>query len=264
MRLQGKTALITGAAKGIGKACAELFVKEGAYVYLSDIEDAIGNELAETLGTHAKYIHLDVSIETDWKQAIDQILQEKKELNILVNNAGIVGIGKEFGPQDPEHASLESWRRVHAINADGTFLGCKYAIRAMKKTNGSIINLSSRSGLVGIPGAGAYASSKASIRNHTKSVALYCCQKGYDIRCNSLHPAAILTPLWDPMLGEGEKREKMLKKMAEAIPMKRLGTAEEVASVALYLASDESSYTTGSEITLDGGLLAGSSAAPGD
>lgn len=132
----------------------------------------------------------------------------------------------------------------------------------MKQKKGSIVNISSRSGMVGIPGAAAYAASKAAVRNHTKSVALYCCEKGYDIRCNSIHPAAILTPMWEPMLGSGTEREGRLAQIAKDIPMRKLGTPEDVAYAALFLASDEAKYITGIELTVDGGILAGSSASP--
>lgn len=252
MRLKNKTALITGAAQGIGRACAELFAQEGATVYLTDINDELGKEVAQKL--QASYIHLDVSSEADWDKALSHV----KQLDILVNNAGITGL--DLGLQDPEHAALESWRQIHAVNMDGVFLGCKKAIQAMKTRGGSIVNISSRSGIVGIPGAAAYASSKASVRNHTKSVALYCCQKNYPIRCNSVHPAAILTPMWEAMLGSD--RERALQSLARDIPMQRLGKPEEVAYAVLFLASDESSYITGTELTIDGGILAGSSASP--
>ena len=128
---------------------------------------------------------------------------------------------------------------------------------------GSIINMSSRSGLVGIPGAAAYASSKAAIRNHSKSVALYCAQQGWRIRCNSIHPAAILTPMWEPMLGDGADRAARMASLVADTPLKRFGTPEEVAAVAVMLASDEATYITGSEFSIDGGLLAGSAASPG-
>lgn len=179
-----------------------------------------------------------------------------------MNNAGITGFLEGFGPQDPENASLKDWRSVHAINSDGVFLGCKYAIKTMKKNGGSIINMSSRSGIVGIPGAAAYAASKAAVRNHTKTVALYCCENNYSIRCNSIHPAAIYTPMWDAMLGSGEQKTKTLEMIEEGIPMKKMGTAEDVAYAALYLASEESKYVTGIELTIDGGILAGASSSP--
>lgn len=261
-RLENKVVLITGASQGIGKACAELFAKEGAFVFLSDINDDLGQKAAETIGASAQYISLDVQNEKDWDLAIEQIIKQKKHLDILINNAGITGFQEGFGLQDPEHASLESWRKVHAVNSDGVFLGCQKAILNMKHHEGSIVNISSRSGLVGIPGAAAYAASKAAIRNHTKSVALYCCERGYKIRCNSIHPAAILTPMWEPMLGTGAEREKRLAQIAKDIPMHRLGSPEDVAYAALFLASDEAKYITGIELNIDGGILAGSSASP--
>jgi len=167
---------------------------------------------------------------------------------------------------DPENASLKDWHAVHQVNLDGTFLGCRYAIAAMRANggNGSIINISSRSGMVGIPAAAAYASSKAAIRNHSKTVALYCAQERLNIRCNSIHPAAVLTPMWEPMLGEGDKRAASMKKLVAGIPMHRFGKPCEVAAIAVLLASDEAAYMTGSELTIDGGILAGSSASPGE
>ncbi len=183
---------------------------------------------------------------------------------MVVNNAGITGFEEGIVPHDPEHASLADWHQVHRTNLDGVFLGCKYAIQAMRRSGGrgSIINLSSRSGVVGIPGAAAYAASKAAVRNHTKTVALYCAEQGLNIRCNSLHPAAILTPMWDPVLGTGAEREARLRELVSDCPLRRFGTPEEVAAVAVLLASDESSYMTGAELHVDGGILAGSAATP--
>lgn len=258
-KLQNKSALITGGARGIGEAIARCFADEGASVIIGDIDAENGKRIAAEIG--GTYVNLNVANETDWhKLAI-----EHPSINIVVNNAGITGFEDSPGPHDPEHASLEEWRRVHAVNLDGTFLGCRYAIKAMRaKGAGSIINMSSRSGIVGIPGAAAYASSKAAIRNHTKSVALYCAQQGLNIRCNSIHPAAILTPMWEALIGDGPDREKRKAAMVADTPLKRFGTVEEVAAIALLLASDEATYMTGSEVHLDGGLLAGSSASPGD
>lgn len=260
-RLSDKIALITGSARGIGEATAELFHKEGATVIISDINDPDGMAVAHRLGDRSCYHHLDVSIEDQWKTALDMIESEYGRLDILVNNAGIDGYPQTRGPHDPEHLDLESWHYVHAVNSDGVALGCKYAITLMKKQQtGSIVNISSRSGVVGIPRAAAYASSKASIRNHTKTVALYCAQKGYNIRCNSIHPGAILTHMWDLMLGEGEKRTKNIRRMSSEIPLGYMGNPLDVAYAALYLASDESAYVTGIELTVDGGILAGSAA----
>jgi len=258
-RLQGKVALVTGAARGIGAAIARAFGDEGAIVYLTDIDDALGIETARRCGAGCEYRHLDVREEADWRAVTGALAERHGGLDVLVNNAAITGFETGPTPHDPEHASLEDWRAVHRTNLDGVFLGCKYAIPVMRgRASGSIINLSSRSGIVGIPAAAAYASSKAAIRNHTKTVALYCAGQGLNVRCNSIHPAAILTPMWEPMLGSGPEREARMAEIVHDTPMRRFGRPEEVAAVAVLLASDESEYMTGAELTIDGGILAGS------
>ncbi len=257
-KLENKTAVVTGGARGIGAAIARVFASEGAFVVVADVDEVNGNAVAADIG--GAFAKLNVASENDWA-ALAQIYPVA---DIVVNNAGITGFENSPGPHDPENATLAEWHHVHAVNLDGTFLGCRYAIRAMRASgSGSIINMSSRSGLVGIPGAAAYASSKAAIRNHSKSVALYCAQQGLNIRCNSIHPAAILTPMWEALIGEGTDKEARKAAMVADTPMKRFGTVEEVAAVALLLASDDAAYMTGSEIHLDGGLLAGSAASPG-
>lgn len=262
-RLDSKIALVTGAARGIGEAIAALFVAEGATVLVTDIDVERGQAAAGRLGGAASFHKLDVGSETDWREATELVLARYGRLDILVNNAGITGFAETAGPHDPEHLDMASWRAVHRVNSDGVALGCKYAIRMMRSSKAaSIVNISSRSGLVGIPGAAAYAASKAAVRNHSKSVALYCAEQGYPIRCNSIHPAAILTPMWEPMLGAGAAREEALAAVARDIPLRRIGDPKDVAYAAVYLASDESRYVTGIELTIDGGLLAGSDAAP--
>lgn len=259
MRLDGKIALVTGAAKGIGASIARLFADEGAMVIVTDIDDVAGSALSASLPREALYQHLDVCEEENWKSVCQLISERYQHLDILVNNAGITGLEGE-GAQNPEEASLSDWHRVHRVNLDGVFLGCKYGIALMKARGGAIINMSSRSGMVGIPRAAAYASSKAAVRNHTKTVALYCCEEGYPIRCNSVCPAAILTPLWDSMLGQGPHRQEAIRAIEAGIPMHVMGQPIDVAYACLYLASDESKYMTGAEICLDGGILAGSTA----
>jgi len=262
-KLSCKTALITGSAQGIGAALASLFVQEGCFVYVTDINDELGEALAHSLGNQASYLRLDVRREEDWQRVTAQILEKRGTLDVLVNNAAITGFEHGAVLHDPEHARLEDWRAVHQTNLDGVFLGCKYAIGAMRNSRaGSIINMSSRSGLVGIPGAAAYASSKAAVRNHTKTVALYCAEQGLNIRCNSIHPAAILTPIWEPMLGTDAGREERMAALVRDTPLRRFGMPEEVAALALLLASDEATYITGSEFNIDGGLLAGTVATP--
>lgn len=261
-RMQDKICLVTGAARGIGCAVATLLHSEGATVIVSDINDGQGYAVAAGLGESSKYLHLDVGAEAEWVEAAAWIRSQYGRLDVLVNNAGITGFTETAGPFNAEHADLNAWNEVHRVNATGVMLGCKYAIGLMKSSGGSIINISSRSGMVGIPAAVAYASSKAAVRNHTKSVALYCAEKGYGIRCNSIHPAAILTPMWDAMLGTGEQRARMIRQIEAEIPLGHFGTPEDVAYGVLYLASDESRYVTGIELTIDGGVLAGSPAAP--
>lgn len=261
-RLKNKTALVTGGARGIGAAIAKAFCDEGAEVILTDINARTGQAMADEIG--AVFACLDVASETDWERVAERF----PVLDVLVNNAGVTGFEGPFDgtppAHDPENASLANWRAVHAVNNDGTFLGCRYAIRAMRpKGAGSIINISSRSGLVGIPMAAAYAASKAAIRNHTKSVALYCAGQGLAIRCNSIHPAAIMTPMWNPMLGDGPDRAEREAAMVADTPMQRFGEQTEVAALAVMLASDEAAYMTGAELSIDGGILAGSAATPG-
>jgi NAD(P)-dependent dehydrogenase (short-subunit alcohol dehydrogenase family) len=257
-RLAGKICVITGAARGIGRAIAEAFHHNGATVIITDKDVGGGQALADLLD--CRFEALDVRSEADWQRLEGQL----PRIDVLVNNAGITGFEDGAVAHDPEHATLSDWRAVHQVNLDGTFLGCRYAIGAMKRQGtGSIINISSRSGLVGIPMAAAYASSKAAIRNHSKSVALYCAQQGWQIRCNSIHPGAILTPMWEPMLGNGAEREARLAAYAADIPLKRFGQPGEVAALAVLLASDEATFITGTELSIDGGLLAGSAASPG-
>lgn len=257
LRLNNKICVITGAARGIGYAIASRFQTEGATVIVTDIDERGGAAAAAELG--CRFEPLDVRIESDWLRLAAIV----PTIDVMVNNAGVTGFESGAVAHDPEHATLAEWQAVHSTNLDGTFLGCRFAIGAMKqKGTGSIINMSSRSGLVGIPGAAAYASSKAAIRNHSKTVALYCAQQGWKIRCNSLHPAAILTPIWEPMLGTGPDRETRMAALVADTPLKRFGMPEEIAAIAVTLASDEASYITGAEINIDGGLLAGSAASP--
>lgn len=255
--LDGKVCLVTGAARGIGEAIAKAFADAGARVVASDRVDV------EWRYPRVQPARLDVRDEAEWEDVVATLLAEHGQLDVLVNNAGITGFELGMVPHDPEHASLEDWRMVHATNLDGVFLGCKHGLRALRRSDaGSIINLGSRSGLVGVPGAAAYASSKAAIHNHTRSVALYCAEQGLPVRCNMIQPAAILTPMWEPMLGDGPDRAARMQACVADTPLRRFGTVEEVAALALYLASPASGYCTGAAFVLDGGLLAGSASPP--
>lgn len=259
-----KVALVTGAARGIGAAVAGRLAEDGMRVVVTDLRDDQGRATARSIGEAAAYEHLDVREEAEWQTVMSAVLEEHGRLDVLVNNAGITGFEEGVVAHDPENVALEAWRAVHRTNLEGVFLGCKHGIRAMRAAGkgGSIINISSRSGLVGIPGAAAYASSKAAVRNHTKTVALYCAAQQLGIRCNAVFPAAILTPMWEPMLGAGPDREARKQAFVRDVPLQRFGTPEEVAAIVAHLASDESGYTTGAEFVLDGGLLAGAEAAP--
>ena len=260
-RLDGKVCLVTGAARGIGEGIARRFVAEGGVVFATDRDAAGGRAAADACG--ASFRELDVREDAHWQAVVDAILEQHGQLDVVVNNAGITGFDDGLGPFDPEHVSLDDWRSVFATNVEGVMLGCKHAIRAMRPHgNGSIVNIGSRSGLVGVPAASAYAASKAAVTNHTRSVALWCASQRMRIRCNVIQPAAVLTPMWEPMLGDGPDRAVRMADCVRDTPLRRFGTVEEVASLAVYLASDESGYATGSEFHLDGGILAGGVTSP--
>ncbi len=251
-RLENKIALITGGCGAIGAETARLFAREGADVTIVDVRDKEGIKLQNQYGL--TYYHLDVRQEEGWKGFIEVFRQKHSSLDILFNNAGIFGLTEISSPQNPELMSLDDWHYIHQVNLDSIFLSCKHLLPLMKEKGGSIINMSSRAAFIGVPSAAAYASTKAAICNYTKSVALYCAEKHYAIRCNSLHPGIIDTPLWNPIL---QKEESVSDKMLANIPLGRLGVAHEVACAALYLASDDSQYVTGTELTIDGGMSAG-------
>ncbi len=251
-RVNGKVALVTGAASGLGAAAARMLVREGAQVALTDVNEESGVELARELGMAARFWKLDVTSEEEWVAVVDAVLATFGRLDVVVNNAGI-GIAK-----DVETLTLEEWRLVNAVNLDGVFLGCKHGIRGMRQcgAQGSIINMSSVAGLVGVAAFPAYSASKGGVRLLTKSVALHCAQQGYGIRCNSLHPVYVDTPMVQMLASLSGDTEKTLQRMAKSIPIGRLGQPDEVAHAVVYLASDESRLMTGSEMVLDGGITA--------
>ncbi|MCR9191831.1 MAG: SDR family oxidoreductase [Gammaproteobacteria bacterium] len=256
-RVKGKIALVTGGSGGIGFETAKMLIQEGAKVIIADITGAAGKTQADTIG--ANYVDLDVSKEDQWQNFVNNYHEQYGPLDILFNNAGTIGLLDRNSPQNPEHISINDWTAIHQINLDGTFLGCKYGIQLMKERGGSIINMSSILGIESFVHSAAYSSSKAAVRNHTKTVAIYCAEMKYNIRCNSIHPGVTLTAMWDPIFGENEKkRENSISHIASKIPLGRLGTTQDVAYAVLYLASDESRYITGTELKIDGGLLSGS------
>ena len=253
-RVKNKSALITGGASGLGLASGKLLLEEGAKVMFTDInqveleniKDQIDNKFAESYSTKV----LDVTNEENWKSALSETEEELGGLNILLNSAGIT-LGADI-----VSTSFDIWKKVHDVNLDGVFLGCKHALPLMSQSGlGSIINLSSISGIVAGWNTAAYNSSKAAVRHLTKSIALYCGKKEIDVRCNSIHPAFVDTPILDPMKQVFGKDEA-IKKLARQIPINRIGEPLDVANAVLYLASDESKFMTGSEIVLDGGLSA--------
>ena len=250
-RLEGKTALVTGAASGIGLQTSIRLAEEGALVMMTDINHEEGLQQAEQLGANATFLKLDITEEEEWISVLDETVKRFGRLDILVNSAGKVLIA------DVEQITLEDWRKVHAVNLDGTFLGCKHGVRVMKEFGaGSIINLSSVSGMIGGFNLAAYNSSKGAVRMLTKSVALHCARAGYGIRCNSIHPTFIETPMLESMIRDSPDPEKARQTLVRQVPLRRIGKPDDVANMIVYLASDESTFVTGTEMVIDGGVIA--------
>ena len=248
MRLEGKVALITGAARGQGAAEAKLFAQEGAKVLLADVSDpegiAVAAEIAEA-GGDAVYVHLDVTNEAEWDAAVQEAVSSFGKLDILVNNAGIWRRGHVM------ETSSEQWDDIMGVNAKGVFLGTKAAIPEMRKAGGgSIVNISSTAGLVGSKTSSAYSASKGAVRIFSKSTAVQYASEG--IRANSIHPGPIDTDMGDQVWPDVASRDASIARTA----LSRIGTAQDIAYGALYLASDEASFVTGSELVIDGGVTA--------
>lgn len=252
-RLAGKTALITGAASGLGAAIASRFATEGARVIVSDINEEKARAHPCVQEGTATALRLDVTDPESWLSAVSTAEQAFGQLNILVNNAGICL------PGSVEDLSYDQWRLTHAVDLDSVFLGSKAAIPLMAKTSveegGTILNISSISGIVAAGNMAAYNSAKAAVRHLTKSIALHCARKRYGITCNSLHPTFVDTPLLDEFAGD-RSREETLEKLARQIPIGRVGIPDDVAWAAVYLCSKEAAFITGAELAIDGGLSA--------
>jgi NAD(P)-dependent dehydrogenase (short-subunit alcohol dehydrogenase family) len=246
MRLEGKVALITGGASGMGESESTIFAKEGAKVVVADVLDAEGKQVADRIGPSARFIHLDVTSEAAWQDAVAATVAAFGKLDILVNNAGI------SGTYDPDTLSTTAWDRLMDVNAKGVFLGMKHAIPEMEKAGGgAIVNISSVSGFVGQGGIHmGYNASKGAVRLMTKSAAVQFARK--NIRVNSVHPGVMPAMRTSKATADPAFREKMLA----GVPMRRAGRVEEVAYAVLFLASDEASYITGTELVVDGGWLA--------
>jgi 3(or 17)beta-hydroxysteroid dehydrogenase len=251
-RVQDKVALVTGAASGIGFATANLLLDEGAKVVLTDLAKSFSNAAVKDLAQRASLYPLDVTREDDWTSVTDAIVSEFGRLDILVNCAGVALL------KDIEATTIDEWRALMTVNLDGTFLGCKHAVRVMKdRGGGSIVNLSSVAGIVGAGNLAAYSASKGGVRLLTKSVALHCARKGYNIRCNSVHPSFADTPMLQSMIESARDPQKLQANFERAAPLGRLALPIEVARTIVFLASDESAFTTGAEFVVDGGLTAG-------
>ena len=253
-RVKDKVAIITGAASGLGFAAARMLLEEGAKVILTDVNREVLDSMSERLSDFSKSqfqaIFHDVTQEESWIELINKTENDHGKINILVNSAGI-SLGADVVSTD-----FDIWKKVHQVNLDSVFLGCKYAVPVMGKYgHGSIINISSISGIVAGWNTAAYNSSKAGVRHLSKSVALFCAKKGFEVRCNSVHPAFVNTPILDP-IKQAFGADEAVAKLARQIPMNKIGDTDDVSYAILYLASDESKFMTGSEIVLDGGLSA--------
>jgi 3(or 17)beta-hydroxysteroid dehydrogenase len=248
--LSGQVAIVTGGASGIGAASAALLEGQGARVIVADLQDAKDGP--------GRFVSHDVTSEESWKSLLADVLESEGRLDIVVNNAGVSG-----GTGNPETTTVENWQRVQAINSEGVFLGCKYAIQGMKKTGpdkpaskGSIVNISSVAGLIGSAGPTAYTASKGAVRLLSKSVALYCAEQKYDIRCNSVHPGGVDTPIFNP-LWQMVGHEQGKSFIGSRHPIGHMAEPADLGEVVLWLASDRSSFVTGAEIVADGGLTSG-------
>lgn len=241
-RVQGKVAIVTGGASGVGKEDALLLAREGACVVITDINEDGGRKLAMEIGDCALFLRHDISSEDDWKAVMAATRERFGRLDALVNNAGILLLSSI------EDTTLEQWQKIHRVNADGYFLGCKYAVAGMKHSGGgSIVNMSSVAALVGLPMCCAYSGSKGSVTALTRSVAVHCKRSGYRIRCNSIHPDGVLTPMTLPFLGNIDPATLTI----EADPASRFCDPKEVAKLVLFLVSDESRFISGAELRID-------------
>lgn len=244
-RLQGKVAIVTGAAKGLGEADARMFAKEGATVILTDVDQENGERVASEIGDAAEFHVQDVSKEASWETLIDDVVAKHGKLDILVNNAGVVA------PGTIETQTEDEYRFVMAVSADATFFGCKYAVKAMKETGGgSIINMASIASVQGEPIVVAYAAAKGAVESMSRSVAVHCANNGYNIRCNTVHPAGILTPMVENIGADLVGRDD-LRPNSEGPAPSQLGEPDDIANTVLFLASDESKFINGAAIRVD-------------
>jgi len=246
-RVAGKVAFVTGGASGIGHATVRALAREGANVYIADINEDAGQIVADQVG--GTFVQLDVTRESAWIEAMSLVGENQPCLDILVNNAGI-------SPHDSmEKFELDQWRHVHSVVSESVAMGCKHGLGLLRQSEaGAIVNLSSIAGMIGSSNYASYGAAKAGVRNMTKSVAMLCAERGYPIRANSVHPGSIDTPILDA--DKAKYGERAITAREQVIPLGRLGQAHEVASAILFLASDEASFITGTELIVDGGFTA--------
>lgn len=245
-RVAGKVAIVTGGASGMGRADSKALAAEGASVVIADLNETDGQALAQEIGDSAVFMTLNVADEDNWKSVIAATLDRFGRLDILVNNAGIIAMGNIV------ETDLESWRKVNAVNSDGVFLGCKHAIPAMEKSGGgSIVNMSSVAALHGQSFVAAYTASKGAVRSLTKSIAMYCKEQENGIRCNSIHPDAVATPMVVQVATGNESASQ--EDVAKLGHLPNMCQPEDIANLVLFLASDESRFVTGAEMVIDNG-----------
>ena len=252
MRVKGKVALVTGGGSGLGEAMSIRLAQEGATVVVSDIDESTARRVAEAIGGDAIAMQQDVTDEQRWMDVLKEIVERFGKLDVLVNNAGIALVGTV------EDTTLADWRQTNSINLDAVFLGTREAIKVMKGGSGSIINISSIEGIIGEQKLAAYNASKGGVRNFTKSAAMHCCDQGYSIRINSVHPGFIETPMVSGAVGSmpDADGEAFTTRIVGNIPMGHMGEPLDIANGVLFLASEESKYMTGSELVIDGGYIA--------
>jgi 3(or 17)beta-hydroxysteroid dehydrogenase len=255
-RLSDQVAVVTGGAEGLGNAIARRLVDEGATVVITDVQGERGAAAASAL--QCTFIVQDVCDEAQWPQVVEEVEGRFGALHILVNNAGILG---PMDAVNPEDTSLPAWRRIFAVNVEGVFLGCRAALPAMRRAGrGAIVNLSSMADRVATPQATAYGASKAAVRQLTMSVAQHCTERRLAIRCNSVHPGMVRTPLLNKAMLEtaqarGVPYEQIIREYQSVIPLGDFTRAEDVAAAVAFLASDDARHVTGSAILVDGGLI---------
>ncbi|WP_028222543.1 SDR family oxidoreductase [Paraburkholderia oxyphila] len=242
-RLKGKIAVITGAASGVGKADAVLFAAEGARVVLTDVNEEAGRAVAAQIGDAALFVRHDISSEAGWNDVFGATQKQFGTPDVLVNNAAILQLGSI------EDTPLELWQRIMRINAEGYFLGCQAAVRAMKDKGGAIVNMSSVAALGGLGMFCAYSASKGAVTAMTRAIAAHCKQQGYKIRANTVHPDGILTPMTEPFFGSAEAGRAQITESVD--PRARMCLPEDIAQLVLFLASDESRFINGSEYRID-------------